>query len=1087
MSDKFFTLPVERLFRSILEQEKNGSIFGIPNSLFFTPNLDDSFRMERYGHVLETPIGVASGPHTQMAQNIIAAWLTGARYIELKTVQTLDELHVSKPCIDMENEGYNVEWSQELKLDQSYHQYLDAWIIIHLLRDKWKHAGPEPGMLFNLSAGYNMEGILKDNVQRFLNKMGNCGSDKRAKLTKIAQFYPDALKVEIPDCISNSMTLSTMHGCPPNEIEKIGKYLIQSRGYHTTIKLNPTLLGPQRLREILNDTLGFDITVPDDAFAHDLKYDDALNLIASLTACAAEKGVHFGLKLTNTLECLNHRDAFSKDEKMQYMSGKPLHPISVNVAALLQKAFKGSLDISFSAGVDCFNVAEVVACGIQPVTVCSDVLKPGGYGRLFQFVENLRLAVLPAAKGSFEKPPLDPVKRLEMYADEVLGDVRYRKEWCPGKGMKNDRPLPLLDCIAAPCQWACPTHQDVPRYMMHAAAGDVDKALAVILETNPFPATTGLVCDHVCTDACTRMNLDNALHIRDIKRFITEHAMHEPSLSPLPKTGLKVAVIGAGPSGLSCAFFLALNGLQVEVFEAKDQTGGMVSATIPGFRLTDEDVKKDVQRIIDLGVTIHLNHSVDKQEFIRLRENFDFVYVAVGAQKASRLNIEGQHLEGVTDALSFLAQIRKQGPNAVSPGKRIAIVGGGNSACDAARTAWRMNKDQDCDVVMLYRRTKAQMPADGDEIKALLEEGIKIMELTNPVKIEKSTAGLDVTCCKMKLSNPDDSGRPRPLKIEGSEFTMQFDTIIAAIGQQVVFDFLDQPLYADSVTLQFTGGPSVKNVYIGGDALHGPFNIITAVADGRKAASSIMDALDVYSYRPVAGKALAVQQKEAATRCYGSAPAQLDPSLRRNFNKVGSGYSEAEARAEASRCLQCGDICNVCVTVCPNRANVGYIVEPKTYQFSIPATVSEKAVINKVSEFKVSQPYQVFNIADFCNECGNCNTFCPSAGAPYRDKPKICLSEACFAVEPNAYYVASQDQTQVIQWKTTTGENIRKERLTLEGDLYHYETPELAITLDRKDFTLRDVRLKKEETVTADLSSAVRMRLLLTAVLDLRM
>lgn len=301
MADKFFIQPIEQLFQRMVTEEKTGQLFGIARSLFFTPAETDVFRMQRYGQMLETPIGVASGPHTQMTQNIITAWLTGARYIELKTVQTLDELNVTKPCIDLEDEGYNCEWSQELKLLQSYDQYLNAWILIHLLRHKWgwthSQQNSQLGCLFNMSVGYNMEGILKPNVQEFLAKMENCKPEKEAKLERLATLYPAVKDLVIPDAISNHITLSTMHGCPPEEIEKIGLYLINQRGYHTTIKLNPTLLGPERLRDILNNKLGYQTEVPDQAFGHDLKYPDALKLIRSLQTAATQKGVDFNLKI----------------------------------------------------------------------------------------------------------------------------------------------------------------------------------------------------------------------------------------------------------------------------------------------------------------------------------------------------------------------------------------------------------------------------------------------------------------------------------------------------------------------------------------------------------------------------------------------------------------------------------------------------------------------------------------------------------------------------------------------------------------------------------------------------------------------
>ncbi|NHZ87363.1 MAG: putative selenate reductase subunit YgfK, partial [Planctomycetia bacterium] len=276
--------------------------------------------MERYGQTLETPIGVAAGPHTQLAQNIVLAWLFGARYLELKTVQTLDEIEVTKPCIDMTDEGYNCEWSQELKLRQSFDEYLNAWIIIYILRDKFGWSKSEnPGFIFNMSVGYDLKGILNANVQEYFALMSNCQSELSKKLESVSTIYPDVKNITIPSQITDNITLSTMHGCPPDEIEKIGKYLIEKRKLHTAIKLNPTLLGPEKLRQILNIDLKFDdITVPDEAFEHDLKYNDAIALIKNLQKSATQNNVEFGLKLTNTLEVLNARQVLPKQEATNY-------------------------------------------------------------------------------------------------------------------------------------------------------------------------------------------------------------------------------------------------------------------------------------------------------------------------------------------------------------------------------------------------------------------------------------------------------------------------------------------------------------------------------------------------------------------------------------------------------------------------------------------------------------------------------------------------------------------------------------------------------------------------------------------------
>ncbi|MCO5263140.1 MAG: hypothetical protein M9901_09715, partial [Lentimicrobium sp.] len=495
-STGFPVLPIHRLWQMIEEDyRRNGKIFGIPEALFFNPANYRKGNYRIFGQHLRTPFGVAAGPHTQLAQNIVSAWLCGASYIELKTVQTLDELEISKPCIDMQDEGYNCEWSQELRIHESFGEYLKAWILIHLLHHRLGHPGSPEDTIFNMSVGYNLEGILSENVQWFLSKMQHCRDEKEAMISTLLPLYPELRNISIPDCISSNITLSTMHGCPPGEIEKIGHYLLEEKKLHTFIKLNPTLLGKEQLREILNNQLGYKTMVPDAAFEHDLKYEDALGIIRRLEMTARQNNLTFGVKLTNTLECINHRKVFPPKEEMMYMSGRALHPISVNVAARLHRDLGPGLHISFSGGADCFNISDLLQCGLMPVTVCSDLLKPGGYGRLQQYIEQ--------TTGINTADTDRQAVYLEKYALSVVDDMRYRCDPFTEKNIKTGRKLGLFDCIHAPCVDECPTNQDIPEYLSHIASGEFSKALEVIHRKNPFPNVLGSACDHPCQLRCT--------------------------------------------------------------------------------------------------------------------------------------------------------------------------------------------------------------------------------------------------------------------------------------------------------------------------------------------------------------------------------------------------------------------------------------------------------------------------------------------------------------------------------------------------------------------------------------------------------
>lgn len=1021
-TDRFTPLDAATLLRWMQHDLPNKQLFGIDRELFFMPKPDDPFRMERYGKVLETPLGVAAGPHTQLAQNILSAWLCGARYIELKTVQVLDELNVAKPCIDMADEGYNCEWSQELKLDQSFEEYLKAFVLLYVLRDMLNlpveaEPGKGPGFIFNMSAGYNLEGIKSPALQRFLDRMENAEEDVKRIKAGLAPLYPAIEKMPIPARLSDNLTVSTMHGCPPDEVESIGRYFITERKYNTAIKLNPTLLGPERLRDILNTQLGYDVCVPDEAFGHDLKYNDGVAIIRNLAAAAETAGVAFGLKLTNTLETANEKQNLPRSEGMVYMSGRSLHPISINLAERLQQEFDGKLDIAFSAGVDTFNVADTLACGLRPITMSSDILKPGGYGRLHQYLDTLRAEMRKAgahtiAEWEKSRSPIagNPgFANLVSYAAAVLGKrSRYHKERFPYVSVKTERPLPRFDCAAAPCMSGCPAEQDIPRYLDAVARGDFELAWRVITATNPFPNVQGMACNHQCQSRCTRINYDKPLMIREVKRFVAEKMAEAASGVPAAQTGKRAAVIGAGPAGLSCARFLAAQGVEVHLYEEKPVLGGMAGDAIPAFRLTGDSLRRDIDAILKLGVRLHKDTPVDAALFDTLAEENDAVYIAVGAQESLPLGIPGEDAAGVLDQLSFLSAVRRCEPTGI--GSHAVVIGAGNSAMDCARAARRL-VGENGSVTIAYRRTRKEMPADIEEIEAALDEGVRIVELCAPEEVLADGGRVSgLRCRRMRLVPDPDGGRPRPVPTDET-FTLGADTLIVSIGQRVKAGFLP-----DAMTLKadpHTSQTSLPNVFAGGDAVRGAATLINAVADGRHAAETILARLGLSAQAATATPSderrpdldgLRIRQ---ATRVMGPALPERSPEDRLDFDPAIRTLTEEEAMDESRRCLQCDLVCNVCTTVCPNRANVALLSLPMPHPVQVAVRDGDGVRVETLSNRRLEQSYQIVNIADACNECGNCATFCPSAGAPYRDKPRIHLSRESFDNAPDGYLIAS--------------------------------------------------------------------------------
>ena len=857
MSDRFRPLSLHQLTSWIADElSAKDSMFGMPRELGFSPHAGDPFRTEVYGQVLETPLGVAAGPHSQLAQNIIVAWLCGARFIELKTVQTLDNLEISKPCIDMQDEGYNVEWSQELAIEESFREYLHAWVLIHALHRKFSFPGASPGIIFNLSVGYNLEGIRQPNMQNYLDRVADAGDELRRCVDVVAQRFPEVRDVEVPSRLSDNVTLSTMHGCPPGEISAISEYLLRERGLHTSVKLNPTLLGAERVRGILNDTLEFsDIEVPDEAFAHDLVLEDGLSLIEGLQATAGEAGLEFGVKLTNTLEVRNHRRVFSPAEKTMYLSGRPLHALTVSLAHVLAEALGDPPMMSFSGGADAANTPALLRCGMRTVTVCSDLLKPGGYLRFGQYLENIEGAMAAAGapdlgtfirSGSPESTTVAAAaaKNLELYAAATVSDTAYRSATFDRRHTKTPRKLSLFDCVIAPCTDICDVDQKVPDYMRRVRDGDIEGAASITRADNPLASILGRTCHHPCEPVCLRTHMDHPLAIREIKRFITDHETAAGEDRRGRSQGPPVAVVGGGPCGLAAATFLARAGRSVTVFEARPASGGMVSATIPDYRAAHHAVERDLELVRRLGVDFRYGQDVGATVSLgSLRdEGFAAIVIAVGARRGRPLGIEGENAAGVLDGLDFLRAARTG--DAPPLGRRIGIIGGGDVAMDCARTARRLS---DGEVTVYYRRTRNEMPAQEEELNDLLDEGGRLVELAAPrALVSDGGRLLRVGMSKMRLGEADASGRRRPEVVPGADFEVELDTLIVAIGQLPdlsVFGEEDVALNhagyveVDSETLE----TSLEGVFAGGDIIgDGPSNIVKAAGDGRKIAEAIL-------------------------------------------------------------------------------------------------------------------------------------------------------------------------------------------------------------------------------------------------------
>ncbi len=1073
------------------ELEENDSIFGIHRSLFYIPMPDAPYTEEMFGCHLATPIGPAAGPHTQLAQNIICAWLSGGRFMELKTVQIMDELEIPRPCIDMEDEGYNVEWSQELKLDESTREYINAWALIHVLRQVLGLEGQVPfGTIFNMSVGYNLEGIQSPPMVRFVDRMLDASAELGEIQKTLESEFPQFSGIEMPAQLSNSVTLSTMHGCPPDEIEAICRYMLEERGLHTYVKLNPTLLGRDEVLRILHDELGYrEIRIPAAVFEHDIKYDRAVPMIRALQETATERGLTFGVKLSNTLAMANHREELPGDE--MYMSGRALYPITINLFDRLVREFGGELKVSYAGGADAVNASGILAAGALPVTAASDLLKPGGYSRCLQYLEDLETAMQAQGASSLAEFACDKLASLERTAAEALQDPRYRKSYFPYGLPKVESGLGLFDCVVAPCMEQCAVCQDVPEYAWLIAQGEYDRALEVILSRNPLPGVTGYVCTELCKTRCTRNDYEAPVAIRALKRFAEERGRVQIPVPRASSPERRVAIIGAGPAGYSAAYYLALSGLKVTIFEAKDAVGGMMRL-VPVFRLPAEIIQQDIDRITALGVEVNRPEPVTRPPEALLQDGFDAVFVATGFQKDTPLHIEGLDestapAKGVFAALDLLERVRDgERPDL---GSKALVIGGGDTAMDATRVAQRLTGNP---ATIVYRRTEEEMPANEEELEGAFEEGNILHELASPSRIlleNGRVVGLE--CIRNKLGEPDDSGRRRPVPIEGSEFQVEADSVIVAIGQSPEIRFLD----GSGISMHkwgairvdpATGLAGMPGVYAGGDVVDGPDSIIAACADGRRAAKGICEKLGVpFIELPSHPASLTEEEilpfRRVRARKEDKHQAEmLPPAQRTGFDLIEATLTEEAAQAEALRCVQCTTFCDKCIEVCPNRSNFSYFVTPVTLQVPQLSCHNGELVVSGSEAFTVTQDRQIIHVDDFCNECGDCATFCVHEGKPYTEKPRLFLEKRDFDLEDdNAFYIEGVVGSGAI-WRRERG---LESLLRVQNGTLLFRDARMSINLT-PDLAILEMALKETFEGTFSLKEVAEMAVIYEGITE---
>ena len=497
----------------------------------------------------------------------------------------------------------------------------------------------------------------------------------------------------------------------------------------------------------------------------------------------------------------------------------------------------------------------------------------------------------------------------------VLSTLRYfRHEY---EAHIREKRCPAVVCsnlFKSPCQHACPIGMDIPAYIALVRADRLEDAYRVLLKTNPFPGICGRVCDHICETKCRRSTLDEPVNIKYLKRFITDNAARPPVKRVSITQKERIAVVGAGPAGLTAARNLVLKGYGVTVFEALPEAGGMLRWGIPEYRLPRNILRGEIKDILDLGVEISLNTRVGMDiSWNDIEKEFQAVFLAAGAQKSARLGVEGEDLEGVYGAVEYLREFNLG--NRPTTGNRVAIIGGGNSAIDAARSALRLGAKE---VVILYRRLRADMPAQDEEIKAAEEEGVKIHYLVSPLKFEGQNGRVkQVICQKMILGDFDAGGRREPIPIANEEFILEVDLVLPATGQALDLDFAKPGIdLTKRGFIKIVDGTKTRTssdmIFAGGDAVRGPDTVVGAIAAGHRAAREIELALrqgkteSPYTTVTEEGLDIPGTVEEDIREMLRLSMPEADIAERvGDFREVELGFSRQEALTESTRCLRC--------------------------------------------------------------------------------------------------------------------------------------------------------------------------------------
>ncbi len=860
-------LSFEKLMGMLLEEYRaEGSIFGVKD--FYKAGRS---RLPIFGMRIENPVGPSAGPVTQTAQGIIAAYLSGARFFELKTVCPEAEAG-QKPSVSIGDRTFSSEHPSELSIGEAFGEYVKAWYAIKLISTAFELGVPE-GFVFNMSVGGCLEDLKSEKMNSFIEGLKSaeytevwreCENWARAHMDELDGIDGTYLS-DISPRVCSSVVFAPKEGLSAAEIEEAASYLIEEKRLHTFVRLSPDLLGYYSIRGILDINGYEDIEISKERMEKGALYDELKPVFNRLQSKADARRLEFGVKVSDGLNIESAKETPVKEGKL---TGRALFPIAFSLAEKIANDFGGGLRICFAGGADYYTASKLFNAGIWPITVVSDIIRPGGLRRFKQMAEDVSKCDYAQFSGILTSDLPDIEK-------ELYESGRYKnRDIAPAR--KAEGPIPHIGCTKAQCRAVCPLGADIPLIQRLIKNGKILEALRVITQRNPMPFTVESLCSHPCMDSCSRRFYEGALDIKGENYKAAKNACFDLLDETEPKSGagMKIAVIGCGPAGLSSACFLARQGAKVTIFDKEYRPGGAVTKYIPKFRVSDSDLEWDATLIQMLGIEMELGVEVTSLKELR-EQGFEKIILAIGAGKERHLKFAfGKSIS----ALDFLSDYRKNPESTEETVMgNVVIIGGGHTAVAAARCAKKLTSVDR--VTIIFDRPAREMTASMDEIVALKKEGIFVRDNLIPSGVRSG----QLLCHVSTLGEPDEKTGIRPVVDTGEKDKLPADVAINAIGEEVDSTLFDE---IDSAT------------YLVGSANFGKTEeIAKVIADSQRLCKKIANAhYDKY---------LPDNENE-------------DHSF---LEKRGKLCADCKKCSEGERCLECDSVCGFCAEVCPNRAN----------------------------------------------------------------------------------------------------------------------------------------------------------------------